>query len=108
MNALSLERLAPNPSIKQRTAPAGFARLQLPLTSNVRPADPLENISKLMQFYAAIARQAPWPQVRAVVDALVQPLSEEDRRTLRPFLRWPGGPGGEGYIGRLPGGAGAA
>src|SRR5689334_14548807 len=34
----------------------------LPLES----ATALENISKLMLFYAAVASQAPWPQVRAV------------------------------------------
>lgn len=69
---------------------------------------PLENISKLMQFYAAIASHAPWPQVRAVSAELARPLSDEDQRTLRPFLQWPRGPGGEGYVGRLLQGAGAA
>lgn len=69
---------------------------------------PLENISKLMQFYAAIASEAPWPQVRALAEVLGQPLTDEDQRTLRPFLQWPRGPGGEGYIGRLLGSAGAA
>lgn len=68
---------------------------------------PLENIAKLMPFYAAVATQAPWPQVRALGIALAQPLNEDDRRTLQPFLQWPRGPGGEGYIGRLLGGANA-
>jgi hypothetical protein len=68
---------------------------------------PLENISKLLPFYAAIAAQAPWPQVRALAVALARPLDEEDRRTLQPFLQWPRRPGGEGYIGRLLGGANA-
>jgi hypothetical protein len=75
---------------------------------DLRPLDagtPLENISKLLPFYASIAAKAPWPQVRALGIALAQALNEEDRRTLQPFLRWPRGPGGEGYIGRLLGGA---
>lgn len=59
---------------------------------DLRPLDtspPMENIVKLMQFYAAIAEQAPWPQVRALAEAFTRPLSEEDRQTLRPFLQWP-------------------
>jgi hypothetical protein len=71
-------------------------------------AAPLENIAKLMQFYAAVASQAPWPQVRAVAMALAEPLSEEERAALSPFLQWPRGPGGEGYIGRLLSGSNAA
>jgi len=51
----------------------------------------IENIPKLMQFYAALADQASWPQVRAVAGALRQPLSEVDRITLRPYLQWPRG-----------------
>ncbi|MFG6414596.1 hypothetical protein ACG02S_11885 [Roseateles sp. DC23W] len=70
-------------------------------------ASPMENIAKLMPFYAVIAEQAPWPQVRTISAVLAQPLTEEDRRTLRPFLQWPRGIGGEGYLGRLPGGANA-
>lgn len=71
-------------------------------------SSPLENISKLMPFYAAVASQAPWPQVRAVAPALVKPLSAEDQRTLRPFLQWPRGLGCEGRIGRMLGGSSAA
>ena len=51
----------------------------------------LENIAKLMQFYAEVARQAPWPQVRAVAEALALPLNEQDRRTMLPYLQWPRG-----------------
>lgn len=65
---------------------------------SLRPLDgasPLSNIETLLPFYAAIAGQAPWPQVRALATPLSQPLTEEDRRTLSPFLQWPRGPGGE-------------
>ena len=58
-----------------------------PLEAN--PA--IENIPKLMQFYAALAERAPWPQVRAVASALRQPLSDVDRVTLLPYLQWPRG-----------------
>jgi len=51
----------------------------------------IENISKLMTFYAAVADRAPWPQVRSVATALRQPLSEVDRITLLPYLQWPRG-----------------
>lgn len=70
-------------------------------------AAPLDNIAKLLPFYAAIASQAPWPQVRALAAPLEQPLDGEDRRTLSPFLQWPRGPGGEGCLGRLLGGRSA-
>lgn len=50
--------------------------------------DPADNVQKLMQFYAALAEHAPWPQVRP---ALREPLSEVDRITLRPYLQWPRG-----------------
>ena len=51
----------------------------------------IENIPKLMGFYAAVADHAPWPQVRAVATALRQPLGEVDRITLLPYLQWPRG-----------------
>ncbi|MCV2360395.1 hypothetical protein LNV08_15570 [Paucibacter sp. TC2R-5] len=51
----------------------------------------IENIPKLMQFYAAIAEQAPWPQARAVAPALRQALSPVDQVTLAPYLQWPRG-----------------
>jgi hypothetical protein len=51
----------------------------------------IENIQKLMSFYSVVARQAPWPQVQAVADALSQPLSDEDRQTMLPYLQWPRG-----------------
>lgn len=51
----------------------------------------VENIQKLMCFYADLAEHAPWPQVRTVATALRQPLSEVDKITLRPFLQWPRG-----------------
>ena len=54
-----------------------------------RPA--IENIPKLMHFYAAVADRAPWPQARAAATALRQPLSEIDRVTLLPYLQWPRG-----------------
>ena len=44
-----------------------------------------------MKFYAELANQAPWPQVRAVGEALAQPLSDVDRITLQPYLQWPRG-----------------
>lgn len=61
---------------------------------NLRPLEntsPIENIQKLMYFYAEVAANAPWPQVRAVASALGQPLSEVDRITLLPYLQWPRG-----------------
>ena len=75
---------------------------------NLQPledASPIENITNLMQFYAVIAAQAPWPQVRALAAVLSHPLSEEDRRTMLPFLQWPRS---VGYTGRLVTGASAA
>ena len=57
--------------------------------SPLRDHPPIENIEKLMRFAAAMAAQAPWPQVRAVGEALAVPLSDEDRATLLPFLTWP-------------------
>lgn len=53
--------------------------------------DPADNVQALMQFYAALAAHAPWPQVRALAPALDQPLSAVDRITLKPYLQWPRG-----------------
>lgn len=55
----------------------------------VHPA--IENIPSLLAFYAVLADQAPWPQVRAVAPALRRPLSDIDRITLLPYLQWPRG-----------------
>lgn len=52
---------------------------------------PVENIQKLMLAYAELVSQAPWPQVRALFDALFSPLSDVDRITIRPYLQWPRG-----------------
>ena len=52
-------------------------------------SEPIENIQKLMGFTAALALEAPWPQVRAVGRALAEPLSETDRASLAPYLCWP-------------------
>lgn len=54
---------------------------------SVRP--PLENIEKLMGFASVVTANAPWPQVRALAPALAAPLSDEDRKTLMPYLQWP-------------------
>jgi hypothetical protein len=51
--------------------------------------DRLKNLELLMQFYACLVRQAPWPQMQAVADALSEPLSELDKSTLLPYLEWP-------------------
>jgi hypothetical protein len=56
-----------------------------PLTEGV----PIENIKKLMPWAAARAAMAPWPQVRAVGEALAQPLTDADEASLAPFLQWP-------------------
>ena len=56
-----------------------------PLEANA----PIENVEKLMRFAAAIALEAPWPQVRAVGGALAHPLSPDDRSSLLPYLKWP-------------------
>jgi hypothetical protein len=59
---------------------------------DLRPLDrmpPIENIKKLMPFAAALTAEAPWPQVQALSAPLAQPLSEEDMRTLAPYLQWP-------------------
>jgi len=61
---------------------------------DLRPLDAhpaIENIARLMQFYATIADHAPWPQARAVASALRDPLSEIDQITLLPYLQWPRG-----------------
>jgi hypothetical protein len=67
---------------------------QFTFVCDLRPLEQrpsIENIPKLMKFYAELASQAPWPQVRAVGEALAQPLSEIDRVTLQPYLQWPRG-----------------
>ena len=51
--------------------------------------EPIENIAKLMPFLAALAAEAPWPQVRAVGQALAAPLTPEERKALLPYLQWP-------------------
>lgn len=51
----------------------------------------INNIEKLMQFYADVASRAPWPQVRALAEPLSLPLTAEDRITILPFLQWPRG-----------------
>jgi hypothetical protein len=61
---------------------------------NLKPLErhpPVENIEKLMLFYAHVALAAPWPQARAVARALAEPLSAVDRITLQPYLHWPRG-----------------
>jgi len=55
----------------------------------LRDQPPLENIERLMPFAGAWAQEAPWPQVRAVGQALSQPLTDDDRASLLPFLTWP-------------------
>lgn len=42
-----------------------------------------------MQFAAAMTAQAPWPQVQALSSVLAQPLNEEERQSLAPYLTWP-------------------
>lgn len=67
---------------------------QFSFVCDLRPLEAypaIENIPKLMKFYAAVADLAPWPQVRAVAAALRQPLSDIDRITLLPYLQWPRG-----------------
>ena len=59
---------------------------------DLRPLEkepPIDNIEKLMKFASVVARHAPWPQVRVVGEALAIPLTDYDRATLLPFLRWP-------------------
>ena len=51
--------------------------------------EPIENIEKLLPFLAALAAEAPWPQVRAVGHALAAPLTPEERTSLLPYLQWP-------------------
>jgi hypothetical protein len=51
----------------------------------------LENIEKLMLFYADLVQKAPWPQVRALLEPLSAPLTEVDRITILPYLQWPRG-----------------
>ena len=61
---------------------------------NLRPLEKspaIENIQKLMHFYAEVSATAPWPQARSVAAALRQPLSDVDRITLLPYLQWPRG-----------------
>lgn len=50
---------------------------------------PLSAIENLMAFGAVVAASAPWPQVRAVAEALALPLTTEEKVTLLPFLKWP-------------------
>lgn len=51
--------------------------------------DKIDNIEKLMGFYAAVADSAPWPQLKSVAEALAEPLSVEDKKSLEPYLHWP-------------------
>jgi hypothetical protein len=55
----------------------------------LRDQSPLENLERLMRFAGAWADQAPWPQVRAVGEALSQPLTDVERASLQPVLTWP-------------------
>jgi hypothetical protein len=67
---------------------------QFSFVCDLKPLDagpPLENLRKLMPFYAAVADTAPWPQARAVAPALRQALSPVDEVTLAPYLQWPRG-----------------
>jgi hypothetical protein len=67
---------------------------QFAFVCDLRPLEAssaIENIQKLMPFYATVAENAPWPQARAVASALDQPLSDVDRITLLPYLQWPRG-----------------
>ena len=68
--------------------------LQYSFVCDLRPlehTDPVDNVTKLMVFYAAIATAAPWPQARAVANVLSVPLTDVDKVTLRPYLQWPRG-----------------
>ena len=68
--------------------------LQFSFVCDLRPLEArpaIENIPKLMEFYATVADRAPWPQARAVATKLRQPLSKVDRITLLPYLQWPRG-----------------
>ena len=49
----------------------------------------INNMEKLMKFTATIAESAPWPQVLAVSKALAEPLTDNDKSNLEPFLAWP-------------------
>ena len=51
--------------------------------------DRIENLEKLMGFYAKIAVTSSWPQLKSVAGALSKPLSDEDKSALLPFLQWP-------------------
>lgn len=51
----------------------------------------IDNILKLMRFYAVVADGAPWPQASAVAHPLRQPLSGADRISHLPYLQWPRG-----------------
>jgi hypothetical protein len=67
---------------------------QFAFVCDLRPLEQrpsIKNIPKLMTFYSELARQAPWPQVQAVAEALARPLSDVDRITLQPYLQWPRG-----------------
>ncbi len=55
----------------------------------LRDQPPLENIERLMPFCGAWAAQAPWPQARAVGEILSQPFTDDERRSLLPFLTSP-------------------
>ena len=55
----------------------------------LRDQPPIENIERLMRFTGAMASEAPWPQVRAVGEALARPLTDAERVELMPFLEWP-------------------
>ena len=69
--------------------------LEFSFACDLRPleyGDKLDNLAKLMKFYAKVASAAPWPQMQAVAEALAEPLSGPDRSTLLPYLQWPRGP----------------
>jgi hypothetical protein len=84
----------PNHAWRPNTWAQRANSLEFSYITSLRPlesGDPMENLSKLMGFYATIASVAPWPQARAVARALAAPLSEVDRITLRPYMQWPRG-----------------
>jgi hypothetical protein len=66
--------------------------LMFEFVCNLKPLESgnkMENMQHLMNFYATVAKAAPWPQMKVVAAALEVPLSTTDKISLEPYLHWP-------------------
>ena len=92
MNLMLYERRSPDGRWDEWWQPGNTFQFSTVYDLRTLESSPaIDNIPRLMQFYASIADRAPWPQARAVATALRQPLTAVDKITLAPYLQWPRG-----------------